>query len=238
MSSKPLLKLDWCSHAAAKYAVENWHYSKCLQPSKTMKIGVWENKVFIGCILFTPGSGPIGSPYGLTPFEVCELARVALSKHVSPVSRIVAIAMRLLQKTNPKLRLIVSFADPDQGHYGGIYQAGNWLYCGTSSPSTAWKDNTGKIWHGRAVSPSGFKIHKGNVSKCKKTTDMKQIKLPGKYRYLMPLDDDMRKRIAPLAKPYPKRVTSIDSDAPANHAGQGGAIPTVTLQNKTVEKVG
>jgi hypothetical protein len=27
MSSKPVLKLDWCSHAAAKYAVEHWHYS-------------------------------------------------------------------------------------------------------------------------------------------------------------------------------------------------------------------
>ena len=26
--SKPTLKLDWCSHEAAKYAVEHWHYSK------------------------------------------------------------------------------------------------------------------------------------------------------------------------------------------------------------------
>ena len=31
MSDKPVLKLDWCSHAAAKYAVEHWHYeSRCL----------------------------------------------------------------------------------------------------------------------------------------------------------------------------------------------------------------
>ena len=33
----------------------------------------------------------------------------------------------------------------------------------------------------------------------------KLIKVPGKHRYLMPLDDEMRAKIAPLAKPYPKR---------------------------------
>jgi hypothetical protein len=37
-------------------------------------------------------------------------------------------------------------------------------------------------------------------------------------------------RIAPLAKPYPKRATSVDSDAPEVHSGEGGAIPTVALQ--------
>jgi hypothetical protein len=52
-----------------------------------------------------------------------------------------------------------------------------------------------------------------------------------KHTYLMPLDDAMRQQIAPLAKPYPKRpcATSIGSDAPATHAGDGGAIPTVAL---------
>ena len=41
------LHLDWCSHKAAKYAVEHWHYSKRMPKSKLVKIGVWENNVFV-----------------------------------------------------------------------------------------------------------------------------------------------------------------------------------------------
>lgn len=52
---------------------------------------------------------------------------------------------------------------------------------------------------------------------------------PGKHRYLMPLDDEMRAKIAPLARPYPKRAGSADSGTLANHAGGGGATPTPAL---------
>ena len=41
-SLKTILKLDWCSHDAALYAVKHWHYSKSLPCSKTARIGVWE----------------------------------------------------------------------------------------------------------------------------------------------------------------------------------------------------
>ena len=222
------LHLDWCSHAAAKYSVENWHYSKTLQPAKTVKVGVWEEGQFVGCVLFTPGSGPIGSPYGLTPFEVCELSRIALKAgHKSPVSRIVRVAISMLTRSNPKLRLIVSFADPVQGHHGGIYQAGNWVYVGDTTPSTAWVDENGKVWHGRAVSPSGFKTHMGNVSRCRKTGDMEKMRLPGKHRYLYPLDEPMRRQIEPLRKPYPKRPKQATS---SDQEDSGGAAPTRTLQ--------
>jgi hypothetical protein len=34
MPVKPELKIDWASHEAAKYACENWHYSKCLPAGK------------------------------------------------------------------------------------------------------------------------------------------------------------------------------------------------------------
>jgi hypothetical protein len=36
------LKVDFCSHEAAKYACEHWHYSRCVPASKLIKIGVWE----------------------------------------------------------------------------------------------------------------------------------------------------------------------------------------------------
>lgn len=56
MCSKPVLKLDWCSHAAAKYAVEHWHYSGSLPTPPLVKVGVWEDEQFIGCVVFGRGS--------------------------------------------------------------------------------------------------------------------------------------------------------------------------------------
>jgi hypothetical protein len=45
----------------------------------------------------------------------------------------------------------------------------------------------------------------------------------------MPLNPEIRRRILPLAKPYPKRATSIDSDAADIQSAEGGATPTVAL---------
>lgn len=219
--NKPALKLDWCSHGAAKYAVEHWHYSRTMPKSKRNYLGVWEDEIFIGAIIFALGaSSHLGAPYWLNTFQCCELVRVALTKHGTAVSRIVAIAISLLKKQSPNLRLIVSYADPMEGHAGGIYQAGNWIYTGTTSPDWAVIDRRGKKWHSRVASESGFKSQYGRRVRVIKPSEGTKIILPGKHRYLMPLDDEMRKRIELLRKPYPKRAGSIDRDAPAIHAGE------------------
>lgn len=230
--SRPELRLDWCSHEAAKYAVENWHYSKSLPVPPLVKVGAWEAGKFIGAVVFSRGASTnLLRPYGLTNTEGCELTRVALSQHRTPVSRIVAIAIKIVKRANPGLRLVVSFADPMQDHFGGIYQAGNWFYAGTSSPDRAFVDQDGRKYHSRLIAEngSGYRKQFGVMRKCRDARGMQKIITPGKHRYLMPLDDDMRRRIAPLAKPYPKRAGSIASDATANHADQGGANPTPAL---------
>lgn len=125
------LRIDWATHEAAKYACINWHYSKCIPVGKLVKVGAWENGKFVGVVLFARGATPnLGSPYGLGQDECVELVRIALTKHEIPVSRIASLAMKFLHRSNTKLRLVVSFADQSQGHHGGIYQAGNWIYTG------------------------------------------------------------------------------------------------------------
>ena len=204
--SKTDLKIDWATHEAAKYACEKWHYSQSVPVPPIVKVGVWENEIFIGVVLFSRGaSGNLLKPYGLEQTEGCELTRVALSKHKSQVSRIVSIAIKFLQKKTPSLRLIVSFADPQQGHSGGIYQAMNWLYVGDTAKGREFWSN-GKKWHSRQVSEKGWNIQQGNVRKTIKPSECDVVITPGKHRYLMPLDSDMRKQIEPLAKPYPKRA--------------------------------
>lgn len=220
MNSRPELKLDWCSHAAAKYAVEHWHYSKCLPSGKVVKVGVWESGTFIGAVLFSRGANNhLGSPYKLNQLEICELTRIALTKHQTPVTRIVAVAFRFLKQSSPGLRMIVSYADPLQGHHGGIYQGGGWIYDGKQQDQTEYIVNGEQI-HGRSC-----------MAKFGTIRGLKKITVTGKHKYLMPLDAEMRKRILPLAKPYPKRAGSDTTDTPANHAGKGGSIPTPALQS-------
>jgi len=226
MSSRPELRLDWCTHEAAKYAVENWHYSRSLPAGKSSKIGVWENGKFAGVVIFGRGANMnIAKPYNITQLECCELVRIALTTHIAPVSRILSLAMKFLKTQSPGLRLIVSYADPEQGHHGGIYQAGNWIYTGKTKGGTAQlKMANGKIFHKRSA------MSKYGTCEAEKLNAVWTANKE-KHRYLMPLDDEMRKRIEPLRKPYPKCVRSEDSGTIGNQPIRGGATPTRTLQD-------
>jgi hypothetical protein len=232
-SSRPELRLDWCSHEAAKYAVEKWHYSRRMPKSKLARIGVWEGGSFVGVVLFGYGATPeIGKPFGLLQTQIVDLVRVALRSHASPVSRMVAVALRMVRRAFPGLRLVVSFSDTTQGHHGGIYQAGGWLYLGADEYH-AYRVN-GVVVHPRVLhlryGSGGQSIPwlRANVDRA-----AERIANGVKHKYGYPLDDAMRAQIAPLAQPYPKRAKH-PSDAPSVQDGEGGAAPTRTLQEATV----
>lgn len=214
------LRLAGCTHEAASYACRRWHYSGKMPAGKLVKVGVWEAGRFIGAVVFGRGANNhIGSRYSLRQTEVCELVRVALCDHSAPVSRVVAIALRLLRRQSPGLRLIVSYADPEQGHVGTIYQALGWLYVGQSQAQRELVVN-GEDMHKRSAnsrwgtaSPqrlralTGFRVDYGPVK--------------WKHTYLLPLDDAMRAQIAPLVQPYPKKETA---DGPQRTAAEADCV--------------
>jgi hypothetical protein len=218
---KPHLKIDWATHEAAKYACVNWHYSGCLPIGKLVKVGAWENGKFIGVVLFGRGANKsLGEPYGCDQTESCELVRIALTSHITPVSKIMSLALKWLKKTNEKIKLVVSFADTEVGHHRGIYQATNWIYDGLTNAADEYLYK-GKRWHGRAFRKS----HGSHLNYMNKGLQI--VKGAQKHRYLMPLDADIKERILPLSKPYPKRVKDQDSEHPSE---LGGETPTHTLQ--------
>lgn len=198
--TKCKLQISPCSHEAASYAVLNWHYSRAMPASKLIKYGAWENDKFIGAVLFGRGAcSKLVSRYGFTMTEGCELVRVALKSHETPVSRIVAICLKILKRENPGLRLVVSFADTAQGHDGGIYKAGNWVYTGATNPDK-FPILGGKMVHTRTFSQM---VKMGKI----KRSDVKyKVTLP-KHRYLYPLDAECRTAIEKFRRPYPKRPT-------------------------------
>jgi hypothetical protein len=222
MQTKTNLKIDWATHEAAKFACENWHYSKCIPKSKLVKIGVWENKNFIGVVIFGVGAtSSLVQQYGLNMEQGCELVRIALTKHITPVTRIISIALKFLKKSNPGLKLVVSFADPEQGHHGGIYQGGGWIYSGTSQASDEYI-YLGKRWQGRS-----FRNKYKGMEKDPRVTI---VKGSSKLRYLMPLDAEIKQKVKNLSKPYPKRASSKDIVVSGFQSEEGGENPTDALQ--------
>lgn len=224
------LLVDYCDFKTAKYACVNYHYSKVIPVGKLVKIGAWENQKFIGCVLFGRGANKnMLKPFGLNQDEGCELVRVALKKHNTPVSKILSIAIKLLKKSNPNLKLIVSYADLDQNHHGGIYQATNWVYTGLFNTGSmgAFIIN-GKKTHPKTVHSKGVKQ---NIESVRKHLDKNAsvFYTKGKHRYLMPLDKETRKVIIKLSKPYPKRTKQATDGV---QLSSGGATPTSSLQTK------
>lgn len=199
------LELAWARYDAVKFACQTWHYSKSVPAGKMVKVGVWENSIFKGVVLFSRGANRfIGSPYGLGQDECCELTRIALSNHKTPVTKIISIAIKMLKKQSPKLKLIVSYADIDEGHLGKIYQAGNWIYTGKVQEGMVkgWKIKGifkhKKTWH--AILGAG----NDNLNFIKTIDDKaEEVRTKGKHKYLYALDDGVRSAIMKLAVEYP-----------------------------------
>lgn len=225
--SKADLRLDWCSYRAAKWAVEHWHYSKTMPVAKKVSIGVWESGEFIGAVIFSWGANPnLHKAFGLRMIECVELVRVALTDHVSPVSRIVSIACKMLKKQSPGVRLLVSFADTRENHHGGIYQAAGWIYTGVTKEKFDFMLGD-QLLQRRSYTGSNF-----GGTRLRVPDGAVKVMSPVKYRYLLPLDSSMRAQIEPLRKPYPKRIrcgSGETDNAARSNAQTGGASPTDPL---------
>lgn len=220
------LRVDWCSYEAAKYACVHWHYAGRMSQSVSVRLGVWEGDRFIGAVVFARGATPyLLRPYGLKQTGGAELTRIALREHAAPVSRIMSIAVKMLRRRCPGLRLLVSFADPAQGHLGIVYQAAGWLYTGTAQQQHAYyRDQAGRLIHPRTL--TGL----ANPRRVE-LPHMEHVQMPPKHRYLLPLDAAMRAAVLPLVRPYPKRVGGVTSSTDGDQPSGDGARPIPTLHS-------
>ena len=221
-----------CSLEAATFAVLAWHYSRAMPSGRVLPFGAWWDGVFVGVVTISRGAcANIHRPFGLpSQTAVAEVTRIALlPDHVPPVSQVLSIAVRSLRRSSPGLQLLVSYSDQRQGHDGrGVYGACGWTYLGeTAREATLWI-------HGREV-------HARTISSKYGTRDLgwlvanvdpqaRRIPCPPKHRWALALSPVMRERLTLMAKPYPRRERSIDSDALGPQPREGGARPTRSLQ--------
>lgn len=205
---KTKLWIDYCSYEAAKYAVLHWHYSKALPAGQIVKYGCWYDRSFWGAILFARGACyRIGDAFGLDATEICELTRVALAPgHPFFVTQAISVALRFLKVHCPGLRVVVSYADPEQGHRGRIYQAGNWVDLGKSSLGP-YGFIGGRWVHARTFTDTKkSKAFRSSVSAAVKAGY--KVERRWKWKFAYPLDDQGRKAIDKYQMKMMRRASS------------------------------
>lgn len=201
------LELKKATPEAVRYACLNFHYSKTV-PQVKVGFAVFEDGEWCGVICYGGGANNhIGSPYGLQQGQILELVRVALNGKQKSTSQCLAVSIKLLKKMMPQVKMLVSYADTEQGHIGTIYQATNWYYSDES------KEQPHIFIRGRKVhARSAYsKYGTNSIEKLKKyDPDCYWIPQKIKIKYLYPLHEEMRAVCKGFSKPYPKKQDILE----------------------------
>jgi len=212
------MRLEIASSKAIRYACMKFHYANSV-PVNTFGYSVFNDEnEWCGVILYGTGANNnIGKAYCLSQGEVIELVRMALNGKHKSTSKALAISMRLIKKDVQLARLLISYADIDQEHYGTIYQATNWIYVGTSmlnATDSSWVVN-GNRYHGRII--SDWVKKKGGLNGMSRKEFLQtyydsnayEYITKGKRKYIYPLDKSLVPLCQSLAKPYPKNASEV-----------------------------
>lgn len=216
------MRLEKASFKAIKYACRKFHYTESV-PSVSCAYSVFnDNYEWCGVICFSAGANNnICKPYGLVQGQVVELVRVALNGKQEATSKAVAIALRLAKKHNPLVKLFISYADPQQGHLGVIYQAMNWIYVGKSKAQReVICPDTGKIMHKRTAN-----------SKFGTIVGLKKSEIFWKHKYVFPVDNETKKHIELMRVKYPKHAAVAHMGERRATSTEGAFDTTLPLKN-------
>jgi len=200
------MRLEIASSKAVKYACLKFHYAKAV-PNVGLAFAVFNSKdEWCGVICYGVGAtNNIASPYKLKQGEVIELLRMALNGKQESTTKALSISLKLLKKYAPNVKIVVSYADSEQGHFGTIYQATNWIYTGYSTDTNLIVNGERK--HRRTL---GSKFGTCSSEKIRALGyDVEVLKTKPKWKYIYPIKKDVLIMCKLLSKPYPKKLSEV-----------------------------
>lgn len=228
---------------SARKIVARYHYSGKSTQNSQIHLGAFLNDKLEGVMQFGPSIDKrrMAQNLGVGFNETIELNRMAFSDRLpkNSESRALSIAIKILKKSYPHLKVIISFADACQCGDGTIYKASGFKLHSFKKNTTLLKMPNGEIVADKSLNDKiqkdgsrGSSIAKKNGAKPIEGYQMK---------YLYFLDKELEKKfkfinfkdIPESIKMYKgiKRASSKDNVAPDFQSGEGGAIPTDALQN-------
>ena len=130
--------------------IENIHYAK-RWPPVSHAFGLYRDLKLVGVVTYgVPSSSPLKQGIAGKEFsgDILELSRLCLKNNMkNEASMLVGRSLKMI----PENRIVVSFADTEQGHIGYAYQAANFIYCGLSEKRTDWKIKGKEHLHGQTI---------------------------------------------------------------------------------------
>lgn len=106
------------------------------------------------------------------------------------LTRAISHAVRSLRLLVPKLDAVVSYADPNVGHSGGVYRAASWIYTGQSEEGRYYRKN------GQVVARRKFHSGKKFLTKDQiLALGYEECSVPGKHRFVFPVSRRAKKEI-------------------------------------------
>jgi hypothetical protein len=188
VESDGALVLVGSERQAAAKTIREQHYTASVPSGKSVYVRFGSALV----IWSIPANKNIGRFLFGWDAKVWELSRLwAPDGHErNLLSRAISAAVQVIKQLERPAAL-VSYADPNAGHHGGVYRAASWLYHGQSAGSRAYRDSNGRIVARR-------KFHSGSRGWRKAEIEARgfvELKLPGKYRFVRVLNKRAKREL-------------------------------------------
>jgi len=183
------------------------HYAHRLCPI-SFSFGLFRKEVLVGCCVFGRSANRNNNSSG--EFQIMELNRLVVNDGLerNVLSFFVASCLKKL----PPPMIILSYADPEMGHHGYIYQATNWIYLGQGQRRDGGWDSgvtqfekDGKRYHAKTVSG----LIGGASASLATRMGYKRLFLPPKHKYCYLIGNKQQKKemmcaLGYKSMPYPK----------------------------------
>jgi hypothetical protein len=168
--------------------IETHHYTHSVPSGKSHYVA-WDSAIVCWAI---PANKNIGRFLLGRDTTVWELSRLwAPDGHRrNLLTEAIAYAIKVLTRLEHP-EILVSYADPNAGHSGGVYRAASWIFLGQCDESRAYRDCRGQIIARRA-------FHSGSKGMTKQQimdAGYIQLRLPGKFRFAKPLSRKARREL-------------------------------------------
>ena len=177
-----------------------------------------EKLIGVACYGFPVGRRVVGSIFNEEILEnknVLELTRLYIhdgyGKNIE--SHVISASFKWMKEFAPNIKVLVSYADPEQSHDGAIYQATNWIYQGCGdfqlAPTYSLRLTEDGVWmHSRSVySKFGSANPKKMVKSIGHTFWLKKEASKHRYIYFLGNKKENRKFHTVMKHPqmkYPK----------------------------------
>jgi hypothetical protein len=130
-------------------------------------------------------SDPVAASFKVALTEPLELARLWRAPDAPfNTGAFLAASLRWLRKLSPQTDCVITYADPAQGHGGGVYRAANFQFIGPSRPTDYWETPDGRLSAAQVYRKLGTK---SRPTIAQKRPDWKLIEGVPKLLFMYPM---------------------------------------------------